>query len=291
MASLILELFLNGLTLGILLSFVTIGLSLIVGLLRILHLLHAGVFTLGAYIGVTVFGVTGNFPLTVIASLLAGAVFALLLEITFIRRVYRDPEASLILTFALLLAVTEGIKLIWGSAPQRALVPESLTGFITVGETPLSLYRLVVVGVGIGVLSGIWLFLKKTGVGLITWAVLDNREMVESFGIKSSTTLTLVFVLGSAVAALAGQLGSPLFGINPDVGLDVLLFSLVAVVLGGLGNILGTIIISMAMGLIIAYVTLVNPALPYVVIYGLMIIAVLYKPQGLFTRRLSVDMD
>ena len=284
MASLILELFLNGFTLGIIFSFVALGLSLIAGLLRILNLLHAAMFTLGTYIGVVTFNATGSFILAMTASCLVGAAISLIIELVFIRRVYRDPDASLILTFALLLAFTEIIKLIWGSSPLRAIIPEYLSGYVLIGETPLSIYRLTVVGIGILVLSGIWLLLKKTNLGLITWAVLDNREMVEAFGIKSSNTLTIVFVLGSGVASLAGQLGSPLFGVNPDVGLDILLFSLIAVVAGGMGNIVGTVVISIAMGIIIAFVTSVNPALPYVVIYALMITGVLIKPEGLFAR-------
>lgn len=283
MISQILEQLVNGLVLGAILTLVSIGLSLILGLLRVINFAHGAMFAIGAYTGFSIFSVTGNFLFAVIGALLAGIVCGLVIQMVFIQRI-KEPEAGLILTFALLLAITEIIKVIWGPGFQLATVPKELFSRITIGPAVLSLYRILVAGVGVGILFGVWLFLKRTGAGLIARAVLDNKDMVESFGIRTSVVQIVIFVLASGIATLAGYLGGPIYGIFPDVGTSPLLFSFIAVVLGGIGNIWGTAIASIIIGIVIALTSLVMPALGYVAVYVIMIIAIFYRPQGLFTQ-------
>ncbi len=276
---------LNGIVFGAILALVSLGLCLILGLLRVIHIGHAATYVIGAYIGYSVFSRTGNFLLAAIAALVIGAIIALIIEVIFIRRVYKDPEASIILTLGLLLAVTEITKLIWGPNPKAAQIPQELSGVITINTVRFSEYRLIIAGLGILILVAVWFFLKRTGTGLITRAVIDNRVMVESFGIKTSTILTLVFVLASAIAALAGYLGSPLFGIFPDVGTQVLILGFIVVIIGGIGNIWGTTVASLLVGVILAFMSqYTNPSIAYITIYFLMVVAIFWRPSGLLTR-------
>lgn len=285
MIGLIFAQFLNGLVFGAILALVSLGLSLVLGLLRVIHVAHAATFAIGAYIGYSVFTMSGNFLFAAIAALLAGGVIALIIEVTFIRRVYRDPEAGLILTFGLWLAITEIIKLIWGAAPKIAQIPQGLLGVFTLGTLEFPLFRSIIAGVGILILVAVWLFIKRTDIGLITRAVIDNRLMVESFGIRTSTILLIVFALASGIAALAGYLGSPLFGISPRTGTDLLIFGFIVVVMGGIGNIPGVTIASLVIGVIFAFVSqFANPNIAYLAIYCFMIIAIMWKPEGLFAR-------
>jgi branched-subunit amino acid ABC-type transport system permease component len=159
--SLILEQLVNGIVLGAILCLVSIGLSLILGLMRVVNLAHGAMFVIGAYLGISVFGVTQNFLLAVIASFVGGVLVALVIEVAFVRFVYEDPDASLILSFGLLLAMTETVKLIWGPAPRLPRIPKELFGFVTIGPVVLPIYRIVVAVAGVSILAGIWLFWYK----------------------------------------------------------------------------------------------------------------------------------
>jgi branched-chain amino acid transport system permease protein len=282
--SLIFEQLVNGLVLGAMLCLISVGLSLILGLMRVVNLAHAALFAVGAYLGLAAHNMTHSFLLGIACSFGGGVILALILEIVFIRLVYEDPDASIILTFGLLLAITEIIKMIWGPAPQLPKIPKELFGNIVIGPAVLPIYRVVVAGLGVLIFIGIWLLIKKTAAGLITRAVLDNKNLVESFGIKTALTLRFVFALASGVAALAGYLAAPMFGIFPDTGMSPLLFSFIAVILGGVGNIFGTAVASILIGLIMSFATLIAPSLGYVTVYSFSIAVLLYRPGGLFVK-------
>ena len=213
---------LNGLVSGLLLVLVAMGLTLTLGLLRVVNLAHAALYTLGTYVGLSTYIFTGNFYLAIISAFVAGLLVGGVLELFFVRKVYRDPDLSILLCFGILLGLTEIIRNIWGVNPQVISVPSVLHGVVRIGMLPLSKYRLFAMGISVGVAICLWVFLKRTSVGLIVRAILDNREMVEAFQINTSRVLFVVFALGSGLAAVGGIVGAPIFGVFPDVGMQLL---------------------------------------------------------------------
>jgi branched-chain amino acid transport system permease protein len=286
MTILIIGQLLNGLVSGLLLVLVAMGLTLTLGLLRVLNVAHAAVYTVGAYVGFSTYLFTGNFYTGIFLALLAGSLIGGVLEIFFIRRVYRDPDLSMLLCFGILLGITEIVRRIWGVDPQVVSIPESLSGAVHFGIVPISKYRLFAVGISIAIAIGVWAFLKKTAIGLIVRAIFDNREMVEAFQINTSRVLLLVFAIGSGIAAIGGFIGAPIFGVFPDVGLNMLPLVLAIVLLGGIGSFRGVIISGVLVGIIIAAVTLASSAMSYVTIYVLMVIFLLFRPQGILGGKL-----
>lgn len=277
---------LNGLVFGLLLVLVAMGLTLTLGLLRVINLAHAALFTIGAYVGFSTYILTGNFYLAAALALLVGVIVGGALEISSIRRVYRDPDLSMLLCFGILLGLTEIVRIVWGVNPQVVSIPEGLSGVVRVGAAPISKYRLFAIGISIGIAGGVWAFLKKTAVGLIVRAIFDNREMVEAFQINTSRVLLIVFSIGSGIAAVAGFIGAPIFGVFPDVGLNLLALILAVVLLGGVGSFRGVLIAGPLVGIIIAAVTLVSSALSYVTVYVLMVIFLLFRPLGILGGKL-----
>ena len=286
MAILIIGQLLNGLVSGFVLVLVGMGLTLTLGLLRVINLAHAGLFTVGAYLGFSTLALTGNFYLAAVVALLGGILVGGVLEVFFIRRVYRDPDLSLLLCFGILLGLTEIVRSIWGVSPQVVSIPEGLSGVVYVGVVPISIYRLFAIGTSIAIATGVWVFLKKTATGLIVRAILDNREMVEAFHINTSRVLLTVFAMGSGIAAIAGFIGAPMFGVFPDVGMNLLVLVLAVVLLGGVGSFRGIIIAGPVVGIIIAAMTLVSSALSYVTVYVLMALFLLFRPRGILGGKL-----
>lgn len=286
MAILIIGQLLNGLVSGLVLVLVGMGLTLTLGLLRVINLAHAALFTVGAYLGFSTLALTGNFYLAAVVALLGGIIVGGVLEVFFIRRVYRDPDLSLLLCFGILLGLTEIVRIIWGVSPQVVSIPEGLSGVVYVGVVPISIYRLFAIGTSIAIATGVWVFLKKTATGLIVRAILDNREMVEAFHINTSRVLLTVFAMGSGIAAIAGFIGAPIFGVFPDVGMNLLVLVLAVVLLGGVGSFRGILIAGPLVGITIASVTLVSSALSYVTIYVLMALFLLFRPRGILGGKL-----
>lgn len=286
MAILIIGQLLNGLVSGLILVLVGMGLTLTLGLLRVINLSHAALFTVGAYLGLSTFAFSGNFYLAVVVALLGGGIVGGVLEVFLIRRVYRDPDLSMLLCYGILLGLTEIVRRIWGVSPQVVSIPERLSGVARIGVVPFSIYRLFAIGISIVIAGGVWIFLKKTAIGLIVRAILDNREMVEVFQINTSRVLLMVFAMGSGIAAMAGFIGAPIFGVFPDVGMNVLVLVLAVTLLGGIGSFRGVIIAGLLVGIVIASVSLVSSALSHVTIYVLMVIFLLFKPQGILGGKL-----
>ena len=286
MATMILGQLVNGVVSGFLLVLIAMGLTLTLGLLRVINLAHPALFTVGAYVGFSAYGWTGNFYAAILAALATGLIVGSLLEVFFIRRSYHDPDLSMLLCFGILFGITEIVRIIWGVNPQSITVPETLSGVMFIGDVPISFYRLFAVSVSGAIAAGVWIFLKKTSIGLIVRAILDNRDMVEAFQVNTSNALLMVFALGSGVGAAAGCLGSPIFGIFPDVGMHLLPIVLAVVLLGGAGSFRGLLISGPLVGILIASISLVNTSMSYVVVYALMIIFLFFRPQGILGGKL-----
>jgi branched-subunit amino acid ABC-type transport system permease component len=283
---LIISQLISGLVSGVLLTLIAIGVALTFGLLKVVNLSHGAIYTLGAYIGLTTVRVCGNFWLgLVLGGVIAGVVGAIF-EKFCIRKVYEYPVLGFLTTFALMMGLTQAIRLVWGPGNQLAPQPAYLMKVVYLGFVPISSYRLFAVVVGVAIMIAMWLLISKTNIGLIVRASLDNRDMVDSFGINSSRIFMFVFGLGSAIAGMCGVLASPIFGLFPDVGGQMLILCFVVVVMGGLGSIRGAMLAGPIIGVVISFTTLISAGFSYAVIFILMAIILLTKPMGFFGDKL-----
>ena len=276
----------SGLTSGVLLTLIAIGIALTFGLLKVVNLSHASIYTLGAYIGFTTFKVCGNFWIALALGAVIAGVVGVIFERFCIRKVYEYPVLGFLITFALMLGLTQTIRLIWGPGNKLAPQPAYLMKVIYLGFVPISSYRLFAILVGIVIMVGMWFFIRKTNIGLIVRASLDNKDMVNAFGINSSRIFTFVFGLGSAIAGICGVLGSPIFGLYPDVGGQMLVICFVVVVMGGLGSIRGAMLAGPILGVVISFTALISAGFSNAVIFILMAVILLTKPMGFFGDKL-----
>jgi branched-chain amino acid transport system permease protein len=276
---------LTGLAIGSLYVLLALGLALIFGVLGITNFAHGALFALGAYLGLSVLGATGNWWLGLLIAPLVVAGVGLGVERGLIKRIYRrDPVYSLLLTYGLAIMLVEVVKLIWGKTGYPPYIPPGLANPINLGFTFFPAYRVFVIALAVLATLAIILFLEKTDAGLIIRAATQDREMVGVLGIDSGRFLGLTFALGAGLAGLAGIVAGPIVGIHPEMGTEVLIESFVVVVVGGLGTLRGAILGGFLIGQVISLTTLVAPAMSQISIFLLMALVLLFRPQGLLGK-------
>jgi branched-chain amino acid transport system permease protein len=284
--SLIADQLVMGLAYGMILALVALGLSLIFGLMEVINFAHGAFYALGAYLAFAALGFVGNFWVAlVIGAILVGVVGGVV-ERLLVRRVYVEPVRSLLLMFGVMLAILQAIRFIWGVAYQPFSYPSELLFTIDVGPVSVSAYRVFIIIISAAVSYALWLFLKKTNVGLIIRAGIQDRDMVRILGIDISKIFTLVFAVGIAIGGIAGVLAAPMMGLYPEVGLEILVISFVVVIVGGMGSIRGSIIAGIIIGEATSLCTLVYPEGSYVIPYIVMGAFLLVRPTGLMGGKL-----
>jgi len=281
----------DGFVFAAILFLLSVGLTLIFGVLRILNISHGGIYALGAYMG-TFLALKildwGWNPYLTYVMLLAGAliiglVVGPLIERLFLRRVYGQAEAiQLLLTFAILLILEDLIKLIWGTTPMLVSKPSTLLGQVSIGGIPYTWYHFVLIAVSI-VFGGalVWL-VRGTRFGKIIVAVISDREVSQAVGINVSRIYTVAFTLGALCAALGGAAIAPTIAVAPGFAVDVVVQSFAVIAIGGMGSLEGAALGALLIGLARALAIHLWPEFELVVIYLIMLIVLMLKPEGLF---------
>lgn len=273
---------LNGLSRALLLFLIASGLSLIFGLMGVVNFAHGAFYALGAYLAVSVFGVADSFLVALLVAPVLVALIGMVAEVTTIRPLYdRDPIYQVLLTFGVAIIIDELVKVIWGSSPLNLSTPEMVGGVSDLGFTTYPTYRLFIIVFGLLMALALWLFIQRTRVGIIVRAGTLDSEMVEAMGINVRQVFTGMFGLGVALAAVGGVIASPLLGVYPSMGIEILIEAFLVVVLGGLGNVrgalLGSLIIGMAQGIGAYYISEFVGLLLFII----MIAVLLVRPYGL----------
>jgi branched-subunit amino acid ABC-type transport system permease component len=278
-----------GLTEAMYLWLVAAGLSLIFGVLRVLNFAHGSLYMLGAYLTYAVFrAFGGNFWIALAVGPLLVAAVGWVIEVVFLRRVYRtDVAFQLLLTFAFVLILDDVVKLVFGPVYQSPPTPRALSGAVLVLGSPLPTYHLFILAAGVLVAGGLWLFLEKTRWGLLVRAIAADREMARALGVRSSRLFTWVFMLGAWLAGLGGALSIPVRSISPGMGELVIIEAFVVVVLGGLGSLRGAFLGALAIGLLHAYGIVFLPVFELALAYLVMAAVLIVRPWGLFGVRES----
>jgi branched-chain amino acid transport system permease protein len=275
----------NGLVLGSYLVLLSLGLSIIFGMLGVVNFAQGALYMLGAYAGYTLLSLGVDFWFTLILAPLIVAALAGILEKLLIRHLYKEPDIYiLLLTFGLMMVFEEVIRLIFGDLGKPIAPPEVLSGAVNLGFMYYPAYRLFIIVLMVIVSIGTWLFLTKTKIGSIVRAGTDDSPMVDALGINISRIYTGVFAFGAGLAGLAGILAGPIREVTPLMGNDILVLIFVVVVIGGLGSIAGSIIAGLLIGEIITLGVLFWPEAAMTLVYVFMALILLFRPRGLFGR-------
>ena len=290
---------LNGIQLGMLLFLLAAGLTLIFGIMDLVNLAHGSLYMLGAYFAATFAALTGSFVLGAILALVASLVAGMALEVIAIRRLYgRDHLDHVLGTFGLLLFFNELVRLIWGPAGMTLPLPsEMLTAVQVLPGVFYPLYRLVIIGATLAVALFLYILVMKTRVGMLIRAGASNREMVGALGVNIKLLYTLVFGLGAALAGFAGLMQAPILTVQIGMGENILILAFVVIIIGGIGSIRGAFVAAMIVGLIdtigraflpdlvrnfVSAGSSLGPALSSMMIYMLMALVLVFRPEGLF---------
>jgi branched-subunit amino acid ABC-type transport system permease component len=272
----------NGLVNGMILALVASGLTLIFGIMDIVNFAHGELFMLGAYIGTTAFLTSGNFWVALVVSVLTMAVLGAALQITALRPlVGRDPLTTILATFGLSLIIQNYALWQYGPVPRKILEP--VTGHFRLFYLEYPWYRIVIALMSAAIIGGLYLFMKYGKHGIWIRATTQDRLMAEAMGIPVPWVHTVVFAIGTAMAAAAGVLFGPTVGVNHAMGFDFTLRAFVVVVVGGMGNLGGSIAASIFVSLLESLATIwVSPAQAVIVSFVALIITLLVRPTGLF---------
>jgi branched-chain amino acid transport system permease protein len=300
---------LNGVSVGLLLFMLSAGLTLIFSMLGVLNFAHASFYMLGAYVGYAL-AAHGGFWFALLVSPVIVGMLGALFERTLLRRIkLRGALAELLLTFGAAYLLAEVVKLVWGLAPLNAVIPASLDGTLfTLYGAAFPRYRAFMMGISIAMLLVLWAVLRISRTGLVVRAALTHSVTVETLGHNVAQVFTLVFGVGTALAATAGVIGAPLFVIEPAMADNIGPIVFVVVVVGGMGSLGGALVASLLIGILQTFavgstlslgrlaafagaqlppgwsalsVAQVAPVLPYVVLVAMLAL----RPRGLFGQR------
>jgi branched-chain amino acid transport system permease protein len=272
----------NGIVTGMILALVASGLTLIFGIMDVVNFAHGELFMLGAYVGVLVVAATGSFWLALIASALIIAVFGAVLQIVTLRPLIgRDPLNTILVTFGISLVLQN--YALWQFGPVARKISEPISAEFTLFYLQYPWYRILIAGLSGVIIGGLYLFLKYSKFGIWVRATTQDRVMAQAMGIPVPLVYTGVFALGAAMAAASGVLFAPFGGVDHSMGLQWVLEAFIVVVVGGMGNLGGSIVAAIFISLIEAYAAVwLDPSQAVIVSFVVLILTLLFKPTGLF---------
>jgi branched-chain amino acid transport system permease protein len=284
--------FVNGLSLGLLFALIALGFMLIVGVMEVINLAHGSLFALGAYVALQLMGPAVTplaYGVVLLVAPLIVAAFGMLLELAMRRTYGRDPLYGLLLTFGAALVIEELIRAAWGSRERVLPVPEAVSGAMLVGDLIYSKYRFFACGVAAVLIVALWAFIEKTQVGAVIKAGAHDSEMVRALGYNLSRLRMGVFALGTALAAIAGIIMAPIWGLRPHVGVDAVVPAFLIIVLGGVGSFWGAVLAGILVGLFVGLTGAYASDWSLMSMYILFIGVVTFRARGLFGRKSALD--
>src|SRR5579883_221763 len=272
----------NGLASGALLALISSGLTIIYGALGVLNLAHGAMFMLGGYAGYVAYQATGSFAAAVLAGALSLVLVGGALERTIIRHFYaRPPEDQLLVTFGIGIVIVELVRLAFGSLSLSVPPPAFAAGVTPMGFMIYPTYRLLVLGIAAIALALLYVVLYRTRLGTIVRAGIEDSTMVGMLGINVDRVFMTVFGIGAMAAGFAGIINAPVVSLTPDVGESILVQTFVVVVIGGVGSFPGAILGGLIAGEIVSLTSMIDPAYSQVMLFAVMTLVLLLRPQGL----------
>lgn len=276
---------LNALQLSMLLFLLSIGLTVIFGLMHFVNLAHGSLYALGAYFGASVAAI-GGYWLGFFVAPVAVAGIGVLLYSGLIKRMRKSgPMAQVLVTFGLIFALLDLTRIFWGDLALAIEVPAILEGRLAFLGVEYPTYRLFIIALGLAIFAALAFVLGRTQIGAMIRAGVDNDAMAACLGINVERLFFIVFCVGCALAGLAGVVAAPLLSVTPDMGLQILIPTLIVIVIGGLGSLKGAVAGSLIYGFVQTFGAVLAPQLASVLIYALLAAVLVIKPVGLFPAK------
>jgi len=274
---------LNGLSWGMLLFLISVGLTTVFGVMGVLNFAHGSLFMLGAYLCMQFVRWLGSFWLGLLLGPPLVATLAVVIERFLLRPLYgRDVSFQLLLTFGLMLFLDDGVRLIWGAAYHVVMPPEILAGVVPFFSQTYPVYRIFLVVLGPLVGAALWAFFAFTRWGKTLRAAAMDREMAEIIGVRVPVMFTAVFAFGAWLAALGGALAAPHQSVGPAMWEHIIIESFIVVVIGGMGSFPGAFVGALILGLLSSFGTTLVPYVQMALPYMLLALVLLTRPRGLF---------
>jgi len=279
-----LQISMNGLSLSSTYALMAIGLTLVVGVLRVLNFAHGELLMVGAFNVWVIFAARDlPFPLALIAAMFFVAGIALAIERGLFRRTRGDPFRGFVISLGLLYILQVTALLIFG--PREKSVPTAIPGQIEMLHTFVSIQRVVLVPVTFGVIAGVWIFLERTRLGRAVRACIQDAEAASLQGISRNTMCAIVMAMAGGLAGLAGGIISQTVKVGAYFGTAVIIKAFIVVIVGGMGSVGGTLVASLLFGFLDSTLTsLVNPRITILVDVLVLLVILAFRPRGLFGR-------
>ncbi len=276
----------NGLSIGVAVILMALGLTIIFGLLDVINMAHGEFYALGAYFGISLLAAGVNFWLALVLVPLLMVPIGYATERILIQRVFHHKERhtlTLLLTFGLAVMLEDVYKLIYGANPIKPEVP--ISGASEVLGLFFPTYRLFLMAIGVAIIAGVWLVVYRTRLGAMVRAAAFDRHMASSLGVPVSHMYAGTFAFGVALAGLSGVLLAPIYSAFPTMGKDFVLIAFSVVIVGGMGSIKGAVVAGIVLTQIQAIASLyISPVWMDPLLFAIMVIVLMVRPQGLFGR-------
>jgi branched-chain amino acid transport system permease protein len=276
----------NGLSFAGLLFLVASGFTLIFSLMGVLNLAHGTFYLWGGYLGLVTLGATGSWIVALLVGALGVALGGGVLERLVFRRVRGLELPEVLLSVGISLVLADLALARFGGDSLTIAPPSALQGSVVLGDLVVPRFRLAVIVAAVLVMAGLALLLRRTTVGAVIRAGVDDEEMLDALGVNIRRVAAAVFVLGAALAGASGVVGGVFFGLYPGADAEMLLFALVVVVVGGLGSLAGAVVGSVVVGLVYSFGVALAPDLLYFVLFGPMLLVLVLRPRGILGGRL-----
>ncbi len=273
----------NGLVFGMLLFLMSAGLSLIFGLMNVVNIAHGSFFMLGAFFGLAIMTWTGSFWAALAFSWIPAVIIGIIMERVFLRYLYnRGHLDQVLLTFGFTFVFVDAVRWVWGPDIRNLGVPPILEGAIEVAGVIMPKYRIFLILFGGIVALLLWLFLERSRVGAMVRAGVDDANTAAGLGINVPLLFASIFALGVGLAAIGGAAAGPVLGLYPGMDIEILIPAFIVVVIGGMGSLRGAFVSSIFVGLVDTFGKAYFPAYAMFIIYLLMVVVLLTRPNGLF---------
>ena len=283
----------DGLVYASWLFLVAVGLTLILGVMRVLNVAHGGFYSFGAYTAAWAIGIyfergwpdAGSFFVLAAAAIAVGFTLGLLIERGLLQWMYdRDEVVIALITYAVFLILEDAVLLVWGVNPYFAYQPSTMLGNTNIATLPFPNYDLALIALAVIVGAILWWVLTFTQRGKILLAVIHDREMSVFLGINVPRVFTITFIIGAMLGALGGAVTAPIISVTPGIGVEVIVLAFAVVVIGGMGSIAGAAIGSFLVGMAHAAAVHLLPQVELFVIYAVMSLVLVLRPRGLFSQ-------
>ena len=276
----------NGLSIGVAVVLMALGLTIIFGLLDVINMAHGECYALGAYAAVIILGMGVSFWWALVLTPIIMGVMGYAMERGLIQRVFHSKDRhtlTLLLTFGMATVMEDAIKIVFGANPRSVEAP--VTGATELFGLFFPNYRLFVMLLGGAIIVSVWLLVFRTSIGAIVRAAAHDKDMSASLGIPVSRVYALTFAFGVALAGIAGVLLAPIYSVFPTMGRDFVLMAFSVVIIGGMGSIKGAVIAGLVLTQIQSISSvLISPVWNDTLLFGIMVIVLMWRPQGLFGK-------